>query len=193
MTPELGNRIIAFFHTPGPNAACLVGGGDWDWRRNPDPEWRALFRHFDAYVPWNVSNYSVDAAGVKSASTGSWAGDLEECRRAGVTWIPTVYPGFSWDNLTRQPPGTSTIPRRGGHFLWEQFQALARLRVDTVYVAMFDEVDEGTAIFKVTGSPPTQAHFVGDPGLPTDWYLHLTGAGIQMLHDPPPVLPEMPP
>ena len=181
MTPELANRIIAFFHTPGPYSARLVGGGDWDWRRNPDPAWRALPLRFDAYVPWNVGNYSVDAAGTKRASTGSWAGDLQECRRAGVGWIPVVYPGFSWDNLTRQTPGTSTIPRRGGRFFWEQFQELSRLKVDTAYVAMFDEVDEGTAIFKVTGAPPTQGHFVGDPALPSDWYLRLAGAGRRML------------
>ncbi len=42
---------------------------------------------------------------------------------------------------------------------------------------MFDEVDEGTAIFKVTSEPPTQAHFVGYEGLPSDWYLRLTGEG----------------
>jgi hypothetical protein len=53
--------------------------------------------------------------------------------------------------------------------------------VDSVYVAMFDEVDEGTAIFKVTSSPPTQAHFVGYEGLPSDGYLRLTGEGIRML------------
>jgi hypothetical protein len=49
------------------------------------------------------------------------------------------------------------------------------------YVAMFDEVDEGTAIFKVTSAPPVQAHFVGYEGLPSDWYLRLAGEGTQML------------
>jgi hypothetical protein len=49
------------------------------------------------------------------------------------------------------------------------------------YVAMFDEVDEGTAIFKVTSSPPVQAHFVGYEGMPSDWYLRLAGEGTKML------------
>ena len=65
--------------------------------------------------------------------------------------------------------------------MWEQFHELSKLGVDTVYVAMFDEVDEGTAIFKVTSSPPTQAHFVGYEGLPRDWYLRLVGEGARML------------
>ena len=49
------------------------------------------------------------------------------------------------------------------------------------YVAMFDEVDEGTAIFKVSNSPPTQGRFVTYDGLPTDWYLRLTGEGAKLI------------
>jgi hypothetical protein len=47
---------------------------------------------------------------------------------------------------------------------------------------MFDEVDEATAIFKVTNTPPTQAHFVTFENKPSDWYLRLTGAGTKVLH-----------
>ena len=46
---------------------------------------------------------------------------------------------------------------------------------------MFDEVDEGTAIFKVTSSPPAQGHFVGFEGLPSDWYLRLAGEAANRL------------
>jgi hypothetical protein len=109
-----------------------------------------------------------------------------------MLWIPVVYPGFSWDNLQRQTPGTSLIPRRGGRFLWEQFRALSRLGLDTVYMAMFDEVDEGTAIFKVTSSSPPQGHFVGYDGLPSDWYLRLVGDAARRLHDKQPVPLEIP-
>jgi len=99
-----------------------------------------------------------------------------------VLWLPVVYPGFSWHNLQRKAPGSTEIPRNGGDFLWEQFHQLSELRVDSVFVAMFDEVDEGTAVFKVTNSPPTQARFVGYDGLPTDWYLRLVGEGGRLLH-----------
>jgi hypothetical protein len=57
---------------------------------------------------------------------------------------------------------------------------------------MFDEVDEGTAIFKVTGSPPAQAHFVGVDGLPSDWYLRLVGKGARMLRKERPISAEIP-
>ena len=41
------------------------------------------------------------------------------------------------------------IPRRKGEFYWRQFAAFRALGVRTVFVGMFDEVDEGTAIYKV--------------------------------------------
>ncbi len=129
---------------------------------------------------------------MKHAATYYWAEDKRECERVGMLWIPVVYPGFSWDNLQRQKPGTSLIARRGGRFLWEQFRALSSLGVDTVYVAMFDEVDEGTAIFKVTSAPPTQGYFVGYEGLPGDWYLRLVGEGARRLRDKQPIHVEIP-
>jgi hypothetical protein len=192
MTAELANRLIDFFKTPGPYSAYLVGGGDWNWRKNPDPEWRKLYNRFDAYIPWNVGNYTVDAAGIKRASTNTWAEDKQDCEQRGQTWIPVVYPGFSWDNLTQKPAGSTNIPRRRGQFLWEQFHTLAKMHVTSVYVAMFDEVDEGTAIFKVTSTPPVEAHFVGYEGLPSDWYLRLVGEGSRMLQGKRPITPEIP-
>jgi hypothetical protein len=192
MTAELANQLIDFFKTPGSTSAVLVGGGNWNWRRNPDPQWQAFYRRFDAYAPWNIGNYWPDQDGVKHATTSYWADDKRECKRHGTLWIPVVYPGFSWDNLQRRAPGTTNIPRRGGRFLWEQFSELARLRVDCVYVAMFDEVDEGTAIFKVTSSPPTQGHFVGYEGLPSDWYLRLVGEGARMLRGERPITVDIP-
>ncbi len=192
MTPELANRLIDFFKTPGPYAAYLVGGGDWNWREVPDPRWKGFVHRFDSYASWNVGNCWKDAHGEVHASTQSWREGKEECEAHGVLWMPVVYPGFGWDNLKRQPPGASQIPRRRGRFLWEQFYELARLKADTVYVAMFDEVDEGTAIFKVTSSPPIQAHFVGYEGLPSDWYLQLVKEGIAMLRKRRPLTAEIP-
>jgi hypothetical protein len=109
-----------------------------------------------------------------------------------MIWLPVVYPGFAWTNLKGKSAGSSTIPRGGGRFLWEQFHELAKLGVDSAFVAMFDEVDEGTAIFKVTNSPPIQAHFESDEGLPSDWYLRLVGEGARMLRKERPDSAEIP-
>ena len=192
MSAELANQLIAFFKKPGPYSAYLAGGGSWNWRQHPDPQWQAFYRRLDAYSPWNPGNYVKDKAGDKHANTRYWADDQRECNRRGMLWMPVIYPGFSWDNLTRKPAGTSTIERRGGRFLWEQFCELSKLDVDTVYVAMFDEVDEGTAIFKVTSAPPTKAHFVGYVGLPSDWYLRLVGEGTRLLRAKRPIPADIP-
>jgi hypothetical protein len=109
-----------------------------------------------------------------------------------MLWLPVVYPGFSWDNLQKKPPGSTNIPRRGGRFLWEQFHMLSKLGADSVCVAMFDEVDEATAIFKVSNSPPTQAHFLTYEGLPSDWYLRLVGEATRRLREKREVPEEIP-
>jgi hypothetical protein len=48
---------------------------------------------------------------------------------------------------------------------------------------MFDEVDEGTAVFKCTNNPPTSpdAKFITYEGLPSDYYLRLTGKAGKLL------------
>ena len=193
MTVELADRIAAFFHEPGADhAAFLIGSGAWDWRQNPDPAWQAALARLDGIAPWNVGNTSRAADGTARATTSTWAEDRRLCESRGQFWLPVVYPGFGWDNLKRLPPGRSTIPRRGGRFFWEQFAALAALKADAAFVAMFDEVDEGTAILPVSNDPPAQARFLTFEGMPADWYLRLAGAGAAMLRGDRPVSAEIP-
>jgi hypothetical protein len=181
ITPDSANRIIDFFKNNSKYGVFLVGGCEWWWRTEKDREWAKFLRRFDVISPWNVGNCSIDSNGTKWAATEYWKEDMEEARRAGMLYLPVIYPGFSWDNLKKLPPGQSNISRQGGRFMWKQFHAVAELGLDMAYVAMFDEVDEGTAIFKVTNTPPTQGHFVTFEGLKSDWYLWLTGEGTQMI------------
>lgn len=186
---ELGRKLVAFFKTPGKYSAYVFGGGDWNWRK--DPEYKELVLSLDAYAPWNVGNHSKDPGGAR-ATTGYWAEDKAECDRRGVLWLPVVYPGFSWDNLRRKPPGSTILPRRGGEFYWEQFHAASKIGAEGAYVAMFDEVDEATAIFKVANSPPKESHFVGLEGLPSDWYLRLTGEAARRIRAKESIPAEIP-
>ena len=51
-----------------------------------------------------------------------------------------------------------------------------------LYVAMFDELDEGTAIFKTTSDVPVgDSKFVAEPAVKSDHYLWLTGEIGKML------------
>lgn len=85
------------------------------------------------------------------------------------------------DSSQRSRHGGATIPRLGGDFYWRQFTEAAELGVEMAYVAMFDEVNEATAIFKVTNHPPSQARFETFEGRPSDWYLRLTGEGSKVI------------
>jgi hypothetical protein len=176
----LAHRIIDFFQQEGRYRVTLVGGCPWYWRREQDAEWARAFRRLDVLSPWNVGNYAV-ADGRKVAATASWQPDLAEVRKHGKELLPVIYPGFGWTNLKGAEAARATIGRQGGEFYWRQFVTAADLGVDMAYVAMFDEVDEATAIFKVTNAPPTQARFATYEGLPSDWYLRLTGEGTKVI------------
>ena len=65
---------------------------------------------------------------------------------------------------------------------------------EMIYVAMFGEIDEGTAIMKVSDNPPNsnKAHFVNNDGMPSDHYLWLTGVGAKMLRGELPLQLEFP-
>ena len=52
--------------------------------------------------------------------------------------------------------GLQPIPRRGGRFYWRQVERALQAGSTMLYGAMFDEVDEGTAMFKVAASRPTR-------------------------------------
>jgi len=126
--------------------------------------------------------------------------DIKWCRAAGIDYAPCVCPGFSWHNLSRfefpddiKPVGS--IPRQGGRFYWQQMSTAILAGAEMIYVAMFDEVNEGTAIFKCSDNPPVSdvAKFVDMDGRPSDWYLWLTGEAAKMLRREKPLsltLPE---
>ncbi len=190
VTATVANQLIDFFKNDPDYGVFLVGGCEWTWR-NVEGEWASIYRSFDTICPWNAGNTVIEN-GKKWANTDFWQGDIAEANEAGMLYLPVIYPGFSWDNLQNLPPGTSILPRQGGKFYWKQFHQAADLGLDMVYVAMFDEVDEGTAIYKVTNQPPEQAHFVTYEDFPSDWYLRLTAEGTKMLRGEREITPVIP-
>jgi hypothetical protein len=145
----------------------------------PDPALPELCARADVLSPWTVGRYRDDAT--LAAYAGVLTGDVAWCRARGIAYLPVVFPGFSWHNLKGDPP--DAIPRRGGRFLWSQFAGLREAGLDAAYVAMFDEVDEATAILPCVSDPPAQegSRFIGCEGLPGDHYLWLTGQARRLL------------
>jgi hypothetical protein len=197
-TPQQGEELIEFFRNdPTYGGVYLIGGIDAHWRTQrgesrPDPAWAKVFQSFDAISPWNAGRYRDDAS-MDHIRKVVWEADLAELKGTGIGYMPTAFPGFSWDNLRRAKPGSTTIPRRKGEFFWRQFAIFRELGIRTVFVGMFDEVDEGTAIYKVANEVPVGQHFVTYEGLPTDWYLRLTGAVTRMIRGESPHMETIPP
>jgi hypothetical protein len=196
-TPAQGEELVNFFKSdPAYGGVYLIGGIDPHWRTlrgasRTDPAWAKVYRSFDAISPWDAGRYRDDAS-MDRVRRDVWEGDLAELKGTGIGYMPTAFPGFSWDNLKRLPPGSTTIPRRKGEFYWRQFAVFKALGVRTVFVGMFDEVDEGTAIYKVTNQPPVGRHFVTYEGLPSDYYLRLTGTATRMIRGAAPLSETIP-
>jgi hypothetical protein len=196
-TPALAHQILDFFQDdPVYGGNCVIGGIPAWWRERirdseSDPGWDSAYRRFDVINPWMVGRFR-DSDGIQEFKEDTWPADMQAAAAAGAEYLPVVWPGFSWDNLMRHEPGTSLIPRRGGEFFWEQIHALQSLGAEMMFVAMFDEVDESTAIYKVSENHPVTGTWVTYEGLPSDWYLRLVGAASQMLRGEIPLSAAIP-
>ncbi len=142
-----------------------------------DPALLELVALADVISPWTPGRYRTPQAAATHATT-YWQPDIAWCRERRIDFLPVAFPGFSWHNMKPGAP-LNDIPRLQGRFFWSQITAAKRAGADMLYVAMFDEVDEATAIFKVTNTPPVGpglgVQFVTYEGLPSDHYLRLTG------------------
>jgi hypothetical protein len=153
----------------------------------PDPNVHAVVLAADIVSPWAVGRYP-NSAGIADYAQNVWGPDVEWCRQHNIEYLPVIFPGFSWYNMGNGP--LNQIPRNGGQFFWEQLKATIDAGASMIYVAMFDEVDEGTAIFKITNNPPRPGGvdmFVTPSydglALPSDEYLWLTGQARKALRD----------
>jgi hypothetical protein len=173
----------------------LMGGVPWGWRadiENPETtlDWEHVFRALDIISPWAVGAYGDDA-GADQFLHRQIIPDLALTRALGLDYMPVVFPGFSWKNLMNvyhspNPHPLNAIPRRCGRFFWHQVANVVGAGATMMYGAMFDEVDEGTALFKVTphdtGTPPGFLALDADGcDLPADWYLRLAGLASSLL------------
>lgn len=187
-------ELVDFLKADG--CAVMLGVPTW-WREGirdavADPALPALLAQADIVSPWTVGRYRTPEEAARHGES-VWKADLAWCAERGLDLLPVAFPGFSWHNLKGDPLGS--IPRLGGRFLWSQFAAAKRAGAGMVYVAMFDEVDEGTAIFKCTNDVPVGegVSFLSYDGLPADHYLRLTGLGGRMIRGEIPVTDELPP
>lgn len=127
-----------------------------------DSEITNLIKEADIIMPWFVGVYDykgeVNAGGGKFSEYFSTRiedtkkygfitvkGDWSQAENDGVEYCPLVFPGFSDINMH---PNNKVYKRYEGDFYWEQIYKYINKGAKMLYVAMFDEIDEGTAIYK---------------------------------------------
>jgi hypothetical protein len=181
-------RLVEFFKNDPEDGGCTVMlGVPANWRELKgdalnDPGLLGILAMADIISPWTVGRYA-NPAGAARYAENNLKPDLAWCRQRGIDFLPVVFPGFSWHNM--YGTASAQIPRLRGQFLWSQFLEAKRANVSMVYVAMFDEVDEGTAIFKCVNDVPVgqKSKFVTFEGLPSDFYLKMVGDGTRLIHN----------
>lgn len=192
LNPATFTQIIDYFqnNAPAQYQAYVVGGVPGEWRTlsgdsETDPAWTSVYHSLDMISPWTVGRYS-DSNGIDNWKNQRIVPDLVDCNSNDVDYMPVIWPGFSWKNLHNGP--LNEIPRNEGNLYWQQAYNALDAGADFIYVAMFDEVDEATAMFKLAETQqdvPAQGDFVtldaDGISLPSDWYLQLADETQKML------------
>lgn len=177
-------KLVDFFKNDPDYGGCSVLlGVPTKWRElgsdtDGNPELHRIIKAVDIVHPWYVNRYSEKTI---DSFYDLFAGDIKWCRENGLDYVPVIFPGFSWHNMKTDSKFEQN-PRNGGSFFWKQISKFVELGAEMFYYAMFDEVDEGTAIFKISNNPPVgESKFINNDGLPSDWYLRLAGLGGKMM------------
>jgi len=146
---------------------------------NPDPNYINLVKLADVVHPWSPGRYrSID--GFSDHIDRFITEDVKWLKKHKIDFMPVVFPGFSRHNM--KGDGLARIPRLGGDFLNAQYQGYFDVGVKMMFQAIFDEIDEGTAIFKCVNNPPGK-NFITYEGKPSDFYLNFVGARTKKLKD----------
>jgi hypothetical protein len=204
---EIGiNRLIDFLKNDPEYGGCSVMLGVPTYFREldkdclPDPYLHEIIESADIVLPWMVQRFTPLLHQDNIRYRDHIMADIKWCKEKNLDYVPIVYPGFSWHNLSKDRPGLErhtsygAIPRIGGKFYWDLIYSAISADAEMLYVGMFDEIDEGTAIIPVSNNPPNSkdVHFVGNDNVKPDHYLYLTGQAAKMLRKEIPLQKEMP-
>lgn len=202
-TRKIGiDRLIEFFKNDPAYGGCSVMLGVPTYFRElnvdclPDPYLHEVMASADVILPWTVQRFTPLLHNESARYSAQVKADLAWCAARRLDYAPCVCPGFSWYNLGKLEfnglPPLNQIPRQKGAFYWSQISGAIQSGAKMLYIAMFDEMDEGTAIFKCSGTLPVGPKLLDNEGMPSDHYLWLTGKAGEILRGSMALTPRMP-
>jgi len=188
-TPDSSKQLLSDLNDYTP--ITFVGGVPTHWRESTGdskPGYESTYALMDVISPWLVGRFDSTEA-FDSYMNNVFIDDAAQTASTGQSYAPVIFPGFSWANLQRTKGGSAEfnqIPRDSGTFWSHQANAFRDMDNEPLFIygAMFDEVDEGTAMFKVVSTkeetPDAPAQFLYlnvDDGIEVaeDFYLSLAG------------------
>ena len=177
---EQVKKIIDFLKSEG---CSILVGVPTHWRTLTidavsDTRLLELVKQADIVHPWLVGRFDNNTYEPYRKSIEE---DIKWCKANGKDYMPVLFPGFSWHNMKKDAL-QNMIPRLGGRFFWQQVKGAVDAGAESLYLAMFDEIDEGTAFFKCTNTPPVgESSFITYEGEAPDHYLWLAGEAAKYL------------
>ncbi|KAI0352361.1 hypothetical protein OH77DRAFT_1383710, partial [Trametes cingulata] len=217
-SPSMVRAIARFVRENTPGGAYIVASVPAYWRTGvtdagPDQEClRVWLEEFDAISPWTVGEYGNEEEADRFERE-TIKGDVELIGQHNVEvedspgatrkvdYIPVIFPGRSAHNLSEGNLDWNDCPRKGGHFMWRQLFNVSRHGVRSVFGAMWDGYDEGTALMPVVSyrrQLPVHEKYrfmaldEDDHDLPQDWYMRICGFAAEGLRGERPIHESLP-
>lgn len=173
-TVSQADQIVSWFTNQN---LYLIGGVSSSWQANTG--WYGHYQKYDQLLGWMET--SLSNLNSEKTQLNGW----------GMKILPHAWPGFSWNNLQQTVFPTDYTARNAGAFYWTRLYNSVSCGANQIFLGMFDEYNEGTAIMPMSDSHPdiynaggtnTWGHYVDNEGLDPFWYLRLSGAAKEMLN-----------
>jgi len=183
--PNLPENSLAIINWLKKKGYYVIGGVPTDWRLGINDSYSgyaSVYQAFNMISPWTVGRTSVSNNTYKSTYMQP---DYTYCNSLNIDYQPVIFPGFAWSNWNSG--AANLIPRNKGDFMWQQFYNVKNMGIPSIYIAMFDEYDEGTAILKMADSyfaKPTNQYFLTTSAdgtyISSDYYMRLAGKATRV-------------
>lgn len=195
--PGTAAETIALINFLKSRGCYVIGGTPTYWRTNDrdakgptqslaanQESFEKVYVEYDMISPWLVGRFKENSGADNQLV--SLMQDKAYCDARKIKYLPVIFPGFSWSQWN--PGDPNAFPRNAGEFMWRQARNIKSLGVNSMYFAMFDEYDEGTAIMKAAtdwSMIPTDQYFLTTSAdgiwCSSDFQLRVAGAAIEML------------
>jgi len=184
-------KLIRFFKSEEAGSCSVLLGVPTYWREQgndciKDANFLDIVKMADIVHPWFVGRFDEGKYDSFKSLIGK---DQKWCNENNLKYVPVVFPGFSWANMYPKSK-SNLISRNHGNFFWKQLAGAVSEGAQMIYVAMFDEIDEGTAIFKCSHRVPVGegSRFLPiGTDIPSDHYLWLTGQAGEIMKSKKPL------